>query len=39
VVIWLGFVTDPKFSRPEDLYEIAEDVETTDAFVEDDDFL
>ena len=35
----LGFVTDPKFSRPEDLYEIAEDVETTDAFVEDDDFL
>ena len=35
----LGFVTDPKFSRPEDLYEIAEDVETTDAPVEDDDFL
>lgn len=35
----LGFVTDPKFSRPEDLYEIAEDVETTDALVEDDDFL
>ncbi len=32
----LGFVTDPKFSRPEDLYEIAE---TVDALVEDDDFL
>jgi len=35
----LGFVTDPKFSRPEDLYEISEDVETVDASVEDDDFL
>lgn len=34
-----GFVTDPKFSRPEDSYEIAEDVETIDAPVEDDDFL
>ena len=34
-----GFVTDPKFSRPEDEYEIAEDVETVDAPVEDDDFL
>lgn len=32
----LGFVTDPKFSRPEDLYEIAE---TVDELVEDDDFL
>lgn len=34
-----GFVTDPKFSRPEDSYEIAEDVETVDVPVEDDDFL
>jgi hypothetical protein len=34
-----GFVTDPKFSRPEDSYEIAENVETIDAPVEDDDFL
>lgn len=32
----LGFVTDPKFSRPEDMYEIAE---TVDELVEDDDFL
>ena len=34
-----GFVTDPKFSRPEDSYEIAENVETVDELVEDDDFL